>query len=447
VINVRQARIGISLRTITAGPPRTGITPLKAAAILAVFATCMCVSSVRPVEATPPSGYTMTWHDEFNGAVGSAPNSANWSYNTGAGGWGNAELETYTTNLSNAEIVSDSAAPNGTALAVTATESGGDYYSARILTMGKEAPTYGYFEASINHPSGSGLWPAWWMLGAINNGWPMEGEIDIFEQFEANPTNEFSSFWYGASSSAEQGWSNDTTVSASGYQTYGILWTSTTTEEYYNGAGYGSHSNPGSPFNAAFYFLINLAVGGNPGAVGSGTVFPSSLKMGYLRVYEPTSSTSSTTSTTSSSTSGGGPANGSYQLYPECATGSRLDDAGALTTNGNKINIYASNGTGAQSWALSTTGVVPSGDYNLGVEGPYCLQESGTGNGAATELWACNGANAQSWSINAVSGWYQIHPASNGGECLDVAGAGTANGTVVDTYTCNSTNAQQWGGL
>jgi hypothetical protein len=120
-----QSKSLISLRTLSA-------------ALVAAAAACIFVVSATPTLATPPSGYTLVWHDEFNGAVGSAPNSAYWSYDTGNnGGWGNNELEIYTTSLSNASIVSDSSAPNGTALAITATKSGSNYNSARIKTMGK----------------------------------------------------------------------------------------------------------------------------------------------------------------------------------------------------------------------------------------------------------------------------------------------------------------------
>ena len=39
---------------------------------------------------------TLVWSDEFSGAATqSAPNPANWTYDTGGGGWGNSELETY----------------------------------------------------------------------------------------------------------------------------------------------------------------------------------------------------------------------------------------------------------------------------------------------------------------------------------------------------------------
>src|SRR3569833_228116 len=65
-----------------------------------------------------PSGYTLSWSDEFNGAVGSAPNSANWGYDTGAGGWGNNELETYTTSTTNSRIISDGGGTDGLVLQI-----------------------------------------------------------------------------------------------------------------------------------------------------------------------------------------------------------------------------------------------------------------------------------------------------------------------------------------
>jgi len=408
------------------------------ASLLAATVGCLFALSARPTPANPPAGYNEVWSDEFNGSVGSPPNSANWSYDLGGGGWGNNELETYTSNTSNASIVADGAAPNGRALYITATQSGGNYYSARIRTQGKQQFTYGYFEASISHPSGSGLWPAWWMLGAVNNGWPNEGEIDIFEQFEANPTNEFSSFWFGTN--GLQGWSNNISVAQNGYQTYGILWTPTTTQEYYNGQGYGSHGNPGSPFNAPFYFLINLAVGGNPGGVGGNTSFPSSLKMGYVRVYEPGGSSSSSTSGTSGS-SGGSIANGTYSMAPGCATGSRLDVPSANYVNGQTLQIWQANGTGAQSWTFANVG---GNNYNMAVGGPFCLDSAGsTTPGNSATIWTCNGNPNQSWTATGVSGGYTFKD-GNAGLCLDVWAAGNANGTKVDTYTCNGTNAQTW---
>jgi len=138
---------------------------------------------------------------------------------------------------------------------------------------------------------------------------------------------------------------------------------------------------------------------------------------------------------------------GLHQLTPQAATGSRLDDNAAGTTNGNKVQIWAYNGSAAQQWNFATTGVTPAGNYNLAVNlGPYCLQAGGTVSGTATQLWACNGAAAQSWKIvnGVTAGTAQLQPASAPTLCLNDQGSGTANGTTVTTSTCNNTGAQQW---
>lgn len=55
-----------------------------------------------------------------------------------------------------------------------------DFISGRINTKSKFEFTYGTAEARIKLTEGSGLWPAWWMLGT-NGEWPACGEIDIME--------------------------------------------------------------------------------------------------------------------------------------------------------------------------------------------------------------------------------------------------------------------------
>src|SRR5579862_2732438 len=84
---------------------------LITAALLAAFTAVLFALSARPSYATPPSGYTLVWDDEFNSAtdshetVGAPPDPAYWTYQTGAGGFGNNELQTYTTSTTNASIV------------------------------------------------------------------------------------------------------------------------------------------------------------------------------------------------------------------------------------------------------------------------------------------------------------------------------------------------------
>jgi beta-glucanase (GH16 family) len=125
--------------------------------------------------------WDLVWSDEFNGT---SVNTANWSFEVGGGGWGNNELEYYTSGAN--------AAVSGGLLTITARrESGGfncwygpcQYTSTRMNTRGKREFTYGRMEARMALPMGQGLWPAFWALGANigSVGWPASGEIDVME--------------------------------------------------------------------------------------------------------------------------------------------------------------------------------------------------------------------------------------------------------------------------
>ena len=137
--------------------------------------------------------------------------------------------------------------------------------------------------------------------------------------------------------------------------------------------------------------------------------------------------------------------NGAHTLTPQNATGSRLDDWQSGTGNGNQIDIYTANNTGAQSWVFGNSGVSPSGFYNIAVSyGAYCLTASGSSSGSLVQLDACSGASSQAWQAVPAGSGYVLHPANNTSLCLDVQGDGTANGTLVEAYTCNGGKNENW---
>jgi beta-glucanase (GH16 family) len=423
----------------------------------------LCLLTLSGVEAqrglaAPPAGYTLVWNDEFTSSVttpasvtypsgdpnetsGSPPDPAFWSYDVGNNnGWGNEELETYSTSTTNASIEADplGGAAHSTVLLITATQGGGIYDSARVKTIGSSTigtqPQYGYFESQIAGPSGSGLWPAWWMEGTDLNvvGWPEAGEMDLFAEFGDNPTSEFSTDHYGTTNDAFSA-GNSVAIIANQYNIYGLLRTPTLQARFLNGYSTGiigepyNSQNLGGVFNQPFFFLYDLAIGtaSSPGGqLASNEELPASLKIGYLRVYQPTGSvqTAGNTANNTPTVLAGGShpiAPSTYQVTPQSATGTRLDLAGNTTTNGNGIDAVTSNGSSAQAWTFSTTplanipGVVPTGDYNIGIHSNFCLQAGGWFPGAFAEIWSCNNNSLQSWNVvPSNAGDYQIQMAT-----------------------------------
>jgi len=240
-------------------------------------------------------GWTLVWQDEFTQANGTSPNSAKWGYDTGGGGWGNGELQVYTTSTDNARIENNQ-------LVIEAREpSPGNYTSARLLTKDKWAWTYGRMEARIKVPYGQGIWPAFWMLGAdIDSvGWPNCGEIDIMEHIGADPQTVYGTIHGpGYSGGASFGGSiNMGTDVTDNFHVFAVEWEADRIEWYMDGTLYHT-ATPADVapddwvFDHPFFFILNVAVGGQwPGYPDGTTVFPQQMLVDYVRVYSSTNTT------------------------------------------------------------------------------------------------------------------------------------------------------------
>jgi len=254
---------------------------------------------------------TLVWSDEFNGATTqSAPNAQNWTYDTGAGGWGNDELETYCAygsstapcdpNNPNAYVGTD-----GYLHIVARSPSSGVYTSARLKSEGLQSFQYGRIEASIKMPEGQGMWPAFWMLGSDINSdpWPACGEMDIMESIGSQPSTNYGSIhgtgFTGTAIGTAYTLANNAKF-GDAFHTFGIVWSPKLIKFYVDSptnvyATYTPSSLPQGavwPFDAGkFFFIMNVAVGGDwPGSPNSTTVFPQEMLVDYVRVYaEPAS--------------------------------------------------------------------------------------------------------------------------------------------------------------
>jgi len=270
-------------------------------------------SSVAAQSFSPniPSG-TLVWSDEFNNASGSnaQPNPLVWTYDTGAGGWGNNELEDYCGWGSSGSPCSASS-PNayvgtdGYLHIVAQQPSAGVYTSARLKTQGLFSFQYGRVEFRAQVPEAQGFWPAAWLLG--NNiatvNWPACGEMDVLERVNAALTpdwNEGSIHGTGFTGGTGLGTQYDFPASetAAGWHTYGMIWSKGSVAYYvddptqpyvtYTTSSLSGLSGAAWPFDAgqASFLILNLAVGGSwPGSPNTTTPFPSQMLVDYVRIY------------------------------------------------------------------------------------------------------------------------------------------------------------------
>jgi beta-glucanase (GH16 family) len=252
-------------------------------------------------------GWVLTWSDEFDGPDGSAVDPTKWVHDVGGSGWGNQELEYYTDGTQNAVVM-------GGNLVITATTAGASSYncsypssgpcqytSARLLTQNKFSQKYGRIEARIQIPEGQGLWPAFWMLGADigASGWPTCGEIDIMENIGKEPsTNNGSLHMPAAGTSNDDDLTGTYTLPGNAklgddFHTYAIEWSAAAIKFYVDDNLYETQTPSTATgrtweFDQPFFILLNVAVGGQwPGAPDSTTSFPQTMKVDWVRVYEP----------------------------------------------------------------------------------------------------------------------------------------------------------------
>jgi len=246
----------------------------------------------------PEDGYTtplsypnmdIVWNDEFGG---NTLNTSDWTYEIGTGnsGWGNNELQYYREE--------NTSVGNGYLIIEARKESfqGSSYTSSRLVTKNKQSFKYGRIDIRAVLPKGQGIWPALWMLGANIDqvGWPKSGEIDIMEMVggAGDNTTHGTIHWdnngehaqYGGSTTLTSGIFNDK------FHVFSIIWNATSITWYVDDVQFVSADiTPSdlSEFHQNFFFIFNVAVGGNwPGSPDATTIFPQRMVVDYVRVFQ-----------------------------------------------------------------------------------------------------------------------------------------------------------------
>jgi beta-glucanase (GH16 family) len=247
----------------------------------------------QPTDTTDGNDkYELVWSEDFN--YEGAPDPSKWNFEIGDSGWGNNEWQYYTDRLENARV-------GDGVLTITAREEnyeGANYTSARMITYENgHYWQYGRVEARIKLPEGQGIWPAFWMLGKnIFEGttWPATGEIDILEMIgggENDSTLHGTAHWQEGGEHTYQGESLKHSEKLSqDFHVYAIEWDDEQIKWFFDGEQYYSlsiQSSSMSEFDAPFFILLNIAVGGDwPGYPDDTTQFPQTMEVDYVRVYQ-----------------------------------------------------------------------------------------------------------------------------------------------------------------
>jgi len=342
-----------------------GFSRRNFASVFALVALVYAFSGTAAAQCgtTPATGaitWTTNWCDEFNGAANSPISSANWTYDTGGGGFGNNELETYCAPTSNTSPCSSSS-PNAYIdgnghLAIQVRLVGSTYTSARLKTQGLQSFHSGRIEASIQMPSHAGLWPAFWNLGSQPRvSWPTVGESDVMENWPTTSnipgpgatgnrstihTKITGGSGFGGAFTFPSGERVDTA-----FHVYGEIWSANMiqfyvddpTQPFFVATAADLPSGDVWPFSSSanpFFLITNVAVGGTLGApTDSLTGSQPPMLLDYVRQYLP-----------------------STIPAPLLTPGGNITvKAGATTGNTTSLQVMGTTGTGRVAFSCSTT--------------------------------------------------------------------------------------------
>lgn len=254
--------------------------------VTAYNSTGLALKKTEQITVTVAGEQGLFWFDEFNNT--GAPDPLKWGYDigTGSGGWGNSELEYYTSRPENV-IVKDGILK---ITAIRESYSGSQFTSTRMLTMNNFSFTYGKVVVRAKLPASVGTWPAVWMLGSNLSavGWPACGEIDIVEHRGSELNKIFGTLHYtGRSGGNANGSTKVIRNATTEFHNYKVEWTALAIKIYVDDELYHTVTNSTSlPFNRDFFLIINLAMGGNFAGPVDPVFTSESLEVDYIRVYK-----------------------------------------------------------------------------------------------------------------------------------------------------------------
>jgi len=246
--------------------------------------------------------WELVWADEFESEE---IDESKWNKLRWRPGWVNNEQQAYTDRDINLYlddgnlVIQGLIEPGYSGTDYTGTAYNSDYTSGRMNTDDKVSWTYGRFDIRAKLPKGKGSWPAIWMLGENIStvGWPNCGEIDIMEHVGFDDGRIHASIHtedYNHMNNTQKSGSTFIETATDSFHIYSLEWSPTYLRYLIDNESYffvynGSNGNVAKwPFDEPQYIILNLAIGGDWGAIQGidPSAFPMKMLVDYVRVYK-----------------------------------------------------------------------------------------------------------------------------------------------------------------
>lgn len=362
-----------------------------------------------------PAGYQLVYADEFNQLSVSASRTADANWYSGqawGGSFGEARFLPANAAKSPFSIVDKG---GETALRIHMTRDAGGQLSSGLISNTfpdgtsktvRDGNPYGYYEARLWLPDGTGVWSAFWALESerLSPTRDRVVEVDVMENYGTAMPGQYSSVVH------EWDWANKTLeghastyaranpgvgVVASGWHTYGVEITPERMTFYFDDRPYWTKATPAA-LDTDPMFMINLAAG------GGWTIDPklkdASLYVDYFRAYEAKPSGAPLDTKTDGPT----------------LKGTSGDDVHVVTDANTRIVEAAKGGNDTVRTSVSYT--LPDNVEKIVLLGKSDL--GATGNGLANEIYGNEGANV----LSGLDGNDRIF--GGGGKDVLIGGAG-----------------------
>jgi serralysin len=263
-----------------------------------LFALIVIMSTIASAEEAPrdaPTGWKLTFADEFDTLNLSRWESRFGEGNRFLGGQGEKEIyvdPTYKGDTQTPLGLNPFSVRNGV-LTIRADRpdplirghlEGQLYTSGLLTTRHSFSQRYGYFSMRARFPLGRGLWPAFWLLPS-DRSWPPE--IDVVEILGDQPTTLYATVHMVGPNHEhiKVGFNPSVDDVTSGFHSYGALWSPAFVAWYFDGKRV-AYTAELRDMDKPMYILINLAVGGDwPGQPDATTKFPADMQIDYVRAY------------------------------------------------------------------------------------------------------------------------------------------------------------------